>query len=146
MTEAMPFLQKYDITFLRPPTILVGFFRARLDASSAAAAPASACISNTQLPKEDAHMRASTDFLLREIAGEFMLVPVGPGASGINGLVTLNEIGAFLFKALQTDQSLDSLTEAVVSEYDVAPETARADAADFLRQLSEIGALDQTDD
>lgn len=27
MTEAMPFLQKYDITFLRPPTILQrGFF------------------------------------------------------------------------------------------------------------------------
>lgn len=24
MTEAMPFLQKYDITFLRPPTILAG--------------------------------------------------------------------------------------------------------------------------
>ena len=41
-------------------------------------------------------MRASTDFLLREIAGEFMLVPVGPGASGINGLVTLNEIGAIV--------------------------------------------------
>ena len=84
-------------------------------------------------------MRASTDFLLREIAGEFMLVPVGPGASGINGLVTLNEIGAFLFKALQTDQSLDSLTAAVVSEYDVPPETARADAADFLRKVRELG-------
>ena len=26
MTEAMPFLQKYDITFLRPPTIWSGFF------------------------------------------------------------------------------------------------------------------------
>ena len=24
MTEAMPFLQKYDITFLRPPTIRAG--------------------------------------------------------------------------------------------------------------------------
>ena len=24
MTEAMPFLQKYDITFLRPPTIRSG--------------------------------------------------------------------------------------------------------------------------
>ena len=24
MTEAMPFLQKYDITFLRPPTITAG--------------------------------------------------------------------------------------------------------------------------
>ena len=26
MTEAMPFLQKYDITFLRPPTICCGIF------------------------------------------------------------------------------------------------------------------------
>ncbi len=26
MTEAMPFLQKYDITFLRPPTIQGGLF------------------------------------------------------------------------------------------------------------------------
>ena len=26
MTEAMPFLQKYDITFLRPPTIPKGIF------------------------------------------------------------------------------------------------------------------------
>lgn len=26
MTEAMPFLQKYDITFLRPPTIRTGYF------------------------------------------------------------------------------------------------------------------------
>ena len=26
MTEAMPFLQKYDITFLRPPTIWAGAF------------------------------------------------------------------------------------------------------------------------
>ena len=26
MTEAMPFLQKYDITFLRPPTIMPGAF------------------------------------------------------------------------------------------------------------------------
>lgn len=26
MTEAMPFLQKYDITFLRPPTIYAGSF------------------------------------------------------------------------------------------------------------------------
>ena len=26
MTEAMPFLQKYDITFLRPPTIRRGTY------------------------------------------------------------------------------------------------------------------------
>ena len=30
MTKAMPFLQKYDITFLRPPTITGGHFCAYL--------------------------------------------------------------------------------------------------------------------
>ena len=30
MTEAMPFLQKYDITFLRPPPIDAGCFFAPL--------------------------------------------------------------------------------------------------------------------
>ena len=34
MTEAMPFLQKYDITFLRPPTITPGIFYLRSFASS----------------------------------------------------------------------------------------------------------------
>ena len=31
MTEAMPFLQKYDITFLRPPTICKRVFVSRKD-------------------------------------------------------------------------------------------------------------------
>ena len=40
MTEAMPFLQKYDITFLRPPTIYRGvpFFHVSSAAAIVAAA------------------------------------------------------------------------------------------------------------
>ena len=32
MTEAMPFLQKYDITFLRPPTIRRGLYIQKVQA------------------------------------------------------------------------------------------------------------------
>ena len=39
MTEAMPFLQKYDITFLRPPTIPAGVFSFRLRADAANPVP-----------------------------------------------------------------------------------------------------------
>ena len=43
MTEAMPFLQKYDITFLRPPTIWCrGFFVCREGFAFFAAAARSA--------------------------------------------------------------------------------------------------------
>lgn len=41
-------------------------------------------------------MKISKEFILREIAGEYILVPVGKTALTFNGLVTVNEVGAHL--------------------------------------------------
>ena len=88
-------------------------------------------------------MRASKDFILREIAGESLLVPTGAGAARINGLITLNELGCFIFKALKTEQTPASIAALIAAEYDVTAEVAEADALEFLQQLREIGALDE---
>lgn len=87
-------------------------------------------------------MKASKDFILREIAGEYILVPAGAASTRLNGLITLNELGWFIFKTLETEQTLDSLTDAITAEYDVEREVARADALEFLRQLDKAGALE----
>ena len=42
-------------------------------------------------------MKASKDFILREIAGEYILVPAGAASAKLNGLITLNELGWFIF-------------------------------------------------
>ena len=86
-------------------------------------------------------MRASNEFILREIAGEFMLVPVGAAASRMNGLIVLNECGGTIFRALAAEQTREELVQAVLAEYDVDAETAAADVEEFLGQLREIGAL-----
>lgn len=86
-------------------------------------------------------MKASKDFILREIAGEFILVPTGEAATRFNGLITLNELGAFIFRCLETGQTVDTLTAAILAEYDVLEYTARTDCVEFLNQLREIGAL-----
>ena len=87
-------------------------------------------------------MKASKDFILREIAGEYILVPAGAASAKLNGLITLNELGWFIFKTLETEQTLDSLTDAITAEYDVEREVARADALEFLQQLDKVGALE----
>ena len=87
-------------------------------------------------------MKASKDFILREIAGEYILVPAGAASARLNGLITLNELGWFIFKTLETEQTLDSLTDAITAEYDVKREVARADALEFLQQLDKVGALE----
>ena len=88
-------------------------------------------------------MKASKDFILRSIAGESILVPVGAAAAKFNGLITMNGIGNFIFQALGEDQTEDSLVERIVAEYDVSRETALADLKEFLQQMREIGALEE---
>ena len=39
-------------------------------------------------------MNVKLDFVLREIAGETLLVPAGKTALDLNGMLTLNETGA----------------------------------------------------
>ena len=91
-------------------------------------------------------MKVSKDFILREIAGEYILVPTGASAAKINGLITMNELGCFIFKTLTESQTMETLVDAIVAEYDVDRNTAQADAREFLTQLDEIGGLEQADD
>ena len=42
-------------------------------------------------------MKVSKEFILREIAGEHILVPIGIAAANFNGLISMNEVGRFLF-------------------------------------------------
>ena len=86
-------------------------------------------------------MKASEEFILREIAGEYMLVPVGQAAARFNGLIAINEIGSFLFQALGREQTEDSLVDLIVKEYDIDRETARNDLQSFLTDLRQLGAL-----
>lgn len=86
-------------------------------------------------------MKVSNDFILREIAGEYLLVPVGAAAAKFNGLITLNETAHTIFQALTQERTAEELTALVISEYDVDAETARADVDEFVQQLRQIGAL-----
>lgn len=48
-------------------------------------------------------------FVLRKVAGENILVPVGNTALTFNGLVTLNESGAFLWKHMEKNRTREEL-------------------------------------
>ena len=86
-------------------------------------------------------MKVSKKFILREIAGEHILVPIGTAAANFNGLISMNEVGRFLFDLLAEERTPQELADCVCGEYDVPPGTALQDVENFLRQLREIGAL-----
>ena len=90
-------------------------------------------------------MRAATDYIMREIAGETILIPSGAAAQKFNGLITVNELGAFIWNALGENITIDALIDRITEVYDVDAETARADAVAFLEELRRVGALEETD-
>jgi hypothetical protein len=86
-------------------------------------------------------MHILSGFHVRQILDEVIAVPSGEVGKVFSGIVSLNEIGRFLFEALQTEQTVDSLVAAVLEEYDTDPETARADVTEFLEHLRAAGLL-----
>lgn len=80
-------------------------------------------------------MKIKEGFMLRQVAGNHIVVPVGAASIDFNGMLTLNETGAFLFKELQKGIDRDELVEALLREYDVDRETAEAHTDKFIEKL-----------
>ena len=88
-------------------------------------------------------MTIQKEFVLREIAGDYVIIPTGKTTLTFNGLITVNEVGAALWKMLQSDKSLDDLIQGILDEYDVEESVAREHIQEFLETLRKNGILDE---
>ena len=80
-------------------------------------------------------MKVQKEFVLREIAGDYVIIPTGKTVLTFNGLITVNEVGADLWKMLQSEVTFDDLLNGILETYDVDEETAREDIQEFLDTL-----------
>lgn len=82
-------------------------------------------------------MRINPDFILREIAGECVLIPTGEAARNFSGLIALNSTGKFLFDLLQNDMTEERLVFEMLEIYDADETEVRRDINLFLTALRE---------
>lgn len=75
------------------------------------------------------------DYLLREIAGEYMLVPLGN--SSFNSMVSFNETGAFVWKKLEQGLTEEEIANALTVEYNVAYNQALEDVKQLVDYLKD---------
>lgn len=86
-------------------------------------------------------MKINKQFIFRNIADEYLLIPVGEAAISLKGLIALSESGALLFEKLNAGCSRQDLVEALVAEYDVSEAVAAEDAEAFLNQMRQLNML-----
>ena len=56
-------------------------------------------------------MKIKEGFLLRTVAGSNIVVPIGAGSIDFSGVITLNEVGAFLWKLLEEPTNKEAMLE-----------------------------------
>lgn len=80
-------------------------------------------------------MKTNKEYMLREIAGETVLVPTGSASQKLNGMIRLTESAAYIWKQVDTAADLEEIVARVQDEYGVDEDTARRDIYGFLREL-----------
>lgn len=84
---------------------------------------------------------AKQDFVVRTIAGETLLIPIGAMTKEFNGMILLNETGAFLWEALKQPRTEDELVGLMLAEFETDASTALSDIKDFISSGVQDGLI-----
>lgn len=85
-------------------------------------------------------MKLKDGFILREVAGQIVVLPSGDDLE-LNMMITLNEVGKFIWLLLEKETDETSIVAAILREYDVDKTTAEVAVAGFIKKLNEHGFL-----
>ena len=77
-------------------------------------------------------MRLKDGFVIRQIADAWVVVPIGSRVIDFNGLISLNETGAFIWNQLEKNATREGIISSLCEEYEVDNKTAEKDLGEFL--------------
>ena len=80
-------------------------------------------------------MKIKDGYILRQVAGNSIVIAVGEEALNFNGMITINGAGTFLWRQLEKGATKEELLAAMRSENDVDEASALRDLEDFLENL-----------
>lgn len=78
---------------------------------------------------------------LRNVAGEYVLVPTGESAGEYKGMFMLTETGAYMYSLLGQAESAEELAKKTMEEYDGDYGEILSDAKNFIEKLREYGII-----
>lgn len=88
-------------------------------------------------------MKLKKDFVIRQVADTWVVMPFGQTMLDFNAMLNLNETGALIWKKLEEGADKEALIKAVTAEYDVSEEEARTDVEAFCKKLIDVGCAEE---
>ncbi len=86
-------------------------------------------------------MKIKEGFVLREAAGSFVVMNIG-GELSFNGMITLNETGAMIWRAIEAGEDAETIAKQIAAKYDIDIEIALNDTNGFIEKMNGAGILE----
>ena len=90
-------------------------------------------------------IKAKKEYVLRVIAGENVLVPVGQGIADFSGIIYINETAAFLWKQLQNGVTQEQIEQSMIDKFNISSQRAQEDVLNFLKTVTIHNMLEVQD-
>lgn len=88
-------------------------------------------------------MKVKSGFAVREIGGDYILIPLGEMALKFSGFITTNAVGAYIWECLQKECSKEALLTQILEEFDIDEAQAKQDMEEFLDQIMKLDLLEE---
>ena len=86
-------------------------------------------------------MKQSPNFIVSDVAGKHLLMPIGRAVLSLDGMIALNDMGLTIWNLLAEDTSYEDLLGQILSEFEIDTETADRDLRSFLAKLRSASAI-----
>lgn len=91
--------------------------------------------------------RIRPGYILREIAGEYAIIPVGAERNSLleNSMMAPNGSAVFIWKSFEQPSTLEDVVIQGMMEYEVEEETIRRSIKRFIKEMLEYKILEEVD-
>ena len=87
-------------------------------------------------------MKIKSGFVVRPVAGQYMVVALGEASKVFNGIIKLNESARMIWDMLTVGADRDAIVDRLAEEYDVSRAILEADCDAFIQSLQENNILE----
>ena len=89
--------------------------------------------------------RIKSGYILREIAGEYAIVPVDTESVFSNAVMAPNDSAAFLWKAFEQPSTIEDVVRKGLQEYDVTEDVIRKSTEYFVKDTLDYKILEEVE-
>lgn len=88
-------------------------------------------------------MKIKDGYILKDVAGEKIVIATGEQKLNFNGVMTFNSVGADVFNMLDGTNTVEDIANKIAQDYGVSVERVKTDVENLIKKMKEHNLIDE---